>query len=175
MLKLPQTNTIAFERYIDLALDDKIPWTEFVVLMNTFIATFDDSQKFIMALLKSLKNLKMKFLDKKKNINCELINLENSDMKHSIPEVNKNVIQNLEQETKLHIESVTSLKDDFIPKKSDQSIGIKLKKESTNVILILCLKMNSSRERKYLNLKFLIWTLENPNQYLIFHNNPRIH
>ena len=82
MLKLPQTNshTIAFERYIDLALDDKIPWDEFVVLMNTFIATFDDSQKFIMALLNSLKNLKMKFLYKKKNRNCELVNLENSDI-----------------------------------------------------------------------------------------------
>ena len=82
MLKLPQTNshTIAFERYIDLALDDKIPWDEFVVLMNTFVATFDDSQKFIMALLNSLKNLKMKFLYKKKNRNCELVNLENSDI-----------------------------------------------------------------------------------------------
>ena len=79
---VPQTNnqTIAFERYIDLALDDKIPWDEFVVLMNTFIATFDDSQKFIMALLNSLKNLKMKFLYKKKNRNCELVNLENSDI-----------------------------------------------------------------------------------------------
>ena len=79
-----------------------------------------------------MKTLKMKFVDKKENKNCELVNLKNSNIKHSIPEVNKIVIKSLEQENELRIESVTSLKDYFSPKEFEQSIGVKLKKEPTN-------------------------------------------
>ena len=87
--------TITFERYIDLALDDKIPWDEFIVLMNTFTTTFDDSQKLISALLNSLKKLKRRFLRKKKNKNYDLISLEDSDAdeipENNVPNVNEKV------------------------------------------------------------------------------------
>ena len=104
--------TIAFERYIDLALDDKIPWDEFIVLMKTFTTSFDDSQKLISALLNSLKKLKRRFLRKKKNKNYDLISLEDSDAdeipENNVPDVNEMVNKSLETE------SVTTSNDTVI-------------------------------------------------------------
>ena len=113
--------TIAFERYIDLALDDKIPWDEFIVLMKTFTTSFDDSQKLISALLNSLKKLKRRFLRKKKNKNYDLISLEDSDAdeipENNVPDVNEKVNKSLEtdsQENKVCSESVTTSNDTII-------------------------------------------------------------
>ena len=179
MSLLPQTNnqTIAFERYIDLALDDKIPWDEFVVLMNTFITSFDNSQKFIMALLNSLKNLKMKFLNKKKEKNIDLINLEDSNVdeisENSVPRVNEDPEKFVNShEAKICIESVTSLKDSSYQKESENSMVSTLKTEPANERDFVFENEFIKREKVETFDKDVVL---HSNHCLIFQNNQKNH
>ena len=68
--------SIEFESYIDLALDDKIPWEEFVVKLKSFTKTYFDSQKLVSVLLSYLKKSKKKFISKNKHPQDYKIDIE---------------------------------------------------------------------------------------------------
>ena len=107
-----QTNinhfAVRIERNIDLAMDDKIPWDEFVLQMKSSTKTYADSQKLITIFMNYLKNLKMKSI-KKKHSKEDKIGIESvTTCKDTVLKVEQPV------DTTLKIEPIEERNHDFV-------------------------------------------------------------
>ena len=101
--------TIEFETYIDLALDDKIPWEEFVVQLKSFTKTYFHSQKLVSVLLSYLKKSKKKFISKNKHPQDYKIDIESvTNCKDTVMKVEQAGV------TKLKIEPIEENDHDFV-------------------------------------------------------------
>ena len=80
---------VNFQYYIDFALEDKIPWNEFISLMEALTPSLPKSKKLISLLLKVIKNFKEHKCEREE-VNVEPSNDANNDEMPSNSQIDEN-------------------------------------------------------------------------------------